>query len=141
MTDAGELYRALLVSGRLPSLRRLTYRCVNRCLLLDAVELLELGTVLLHQKRYKLSDGYNGQASSPAGRAANTYDGDNHWKSRSYFIDNTLMLDVSPEGVGQQLQCDHVPPMLLNPAQFQRDWTAGHAGVVVRADGSRYAVD
>lgn len=131
-TDADELYRALVSSGRLSSLRRLTYRCTTaRCLLLEAVET-PLG-VLVHQNRYKLSPGENLARSSEDGRRANTYDGGRHWRERSYWLASSALAypdDMPPPGLS--LTCDHVLEHMLTAPAFRDDWQAEHAEVKVR---------
>lgn len=141
-TTPDELYTALISSGRIADLRRLTYRCASRrCLLLDVIET-PMGT-LLHQKRFKNSHEVNLRRSNEAGRAANTEDGNNHWKPRTYFLDVSAL--SWPEGA-QSIQCDHVGvlsdggDLVLRGADFAADWRAGHVEVSVRPDGSRYAV-
>lgn len=146
LPNADVVYIALIGdTRRLAGLRRLTYRCPERCLLLDAVEVGE--TVVLHQKRYKYSDGINLDRSSEAGRQRNTYDGREHWMARSYWIGSSALEfpdDVS--GVGVAVQCDHVGVMpnggvvVLSAEAFQSDWSAGHAEVRVRRDGTRFSV-
>ncbi|REF30632.1 hypothetical protein [Calidifontibacter indicus] len=141
MTDAAELYRALLGSDRLPTLRRMTYRCAtkDRCLLLDAVET-PLGTVL-HQTRYKYSPAENEKRSSASGRAKNTFDGVNHWRERTYYIGESALAypdDLPSPQLG--VSCDHVLEYLLAATEFRDDWSAGRVEIRVRADGSRYAV-
>jgi hypothetical protein len=125
--------------------RRLQYRCTSRCLLLDAIEAGE--SVLLHQKRYKNSDEINLRRSNEAGRARNTFDGDNHWKPRSYWIGQSAL--AHPEDLPEpriSLQCDHVgvlpdgSELTLRASAFHEDWRAGHAEVRVRSDGSRFSV-
>lgn len=141
MTDAAELYRVLLSSGRLSRLRRLTYRCAaGRCTLLDAVET-PLG-IVLHQVRYKYSEGENLSRSSESGRAKNTYDGANHWRERSYFIEQSALSAtfIGDTGARLDVTCDHVLAHPIRAREFHADWTAGHAEVRVRANGSRYAV-
>lgn len=140
MSDAAGLYRALLSSGRLAKQRRLTYRCAaDRCTLLDVVET-PLG-IVLHQIRFKQSHGVNQVRSSEGGRRKNTYDGDNHWRPRTYWLSESA-LNWPDDAGGQDLICDHVgvPDVILRGSEFHADWTAGHAEVRVRADGSRYAV-
>jgi hypothetical protein len=148
LPDAEALYIALIGDPkRLKTLRRLQYRCSrdDRCLLLDAVAIGD--TVLLHQKRFKNSPEVNVRRSSESGRAANTFDGRNHWKPRTYYIASSALNypDENPPP-RQSIQCDHVgvtgagDDVCLTAADFQGDWTAGHAEVVVRADGTRYAV-
>lgn len=144
-TDAEELYRALLSSGRLPTLRRLTYRCATRrCLLLDAVET-PLG-VLVHQDRYKYSEGQNLARSSEDGRRVNTYDGVNHWREHSYWLTSSALAHPSQPGViggetmGLGFSCDHVLDVMLTADDFEGDWRAGRVEVRVRPDGSTYAV-
>lgn len=140
-TDAAELYRALLVSRRLSQLRRLTYRCSSpaRCLLLDAVET-PLG-VLMHQRRFKFSPGENAALSNEAGRANNTYDGDNHWRERTYYLkESALAHPEDGDGPHLGVSCDHVLDYHLKATEFDTDWRAGHAEVRVQPNGTRYAV-
>lgn len=144
-TDPAELYRALLVSDRLPTLRRLTYRCATpaRCLLLDAVET-PLG-VVLHQRRFKQSHQVNQARSNASGRAKNTTDGDNHWRPRTYWLTSSaLSILTDPEVIGGEtgrlsIQCDHVgvPDVLLSGDEFAADWATRHTVVLIRPDGSR----
>lgn len=141
MTEPAELYRALLSSGRLSGLRRLTYRCAtHRCTLLDAVDT-PMG-ILLHQIRFKQSNEINQERSSESGRRANTTDGDRHWRERTYWLPESALNWPQDLG-GQALTCDHVgvPYVLLRAGDFHEDWDAGHAEVRVRVDGSRYAVN
>lgn len=109
MPDPGVLYEALAAdNGRMKDRRRLSYWCaVDRCLLLDAVDV--LGTTLLHQKRFKQSDWVKDARSNAAGRAANTLDGGNHWQPRSYYLEQSALLH--PEDVPLpvlEVQCDHI---------------------------------
>lgn len=144
--DAESLYVSLIGDPtRLRGLRRLQYRCSQRCLLLDAIEL--PGTVLLHQKRYKYSADLNEARSSDAGRAKNTFDGANHWRPRTYFIESSALAypdDRPTPRLG--IQCDHVgatatgAEVTLLAPDFQSDWRAGHTDVTVRNDGTRFAV-
>lgn len=140
LPDATTLYDALRADNtRLGALRRLTYRCPHRCLLLDAVAVAE--TVLVHQKRYKYSEDENLARSNDAGRAANTYDGANHWRERTYWIGQSALAhpeDTPAPRLG--ITCDHVLDHQLLATDFHADWSAGHADVVIRPDGSRYAV-
>jgi hypothetical protein len=141
MTDAADLYRALLVSGRLSGLRRLTYRCDRqrqRCLLVDALDT-PLGLVL-HHVRYKYSGTENEKRSNASGRGKNTYDGENHWRERTYFAEESALADPDDDMLRLALTCDHVLDQLLSAPEFYADWNAGHTEVRVRADGSRYAV-
>lgn len=144
------LYSALVGHpARLKGLRRLTYRCENRCLLLDAIaiDLEDPPTILLHQNGYKLSHGVNTNRSSEGGRARNTSDGDRHWKPRTYYLADSALSWQGSIKSGQSLDCDHVGvatdravSVLLTADDFYADWTAGHAEMTVRRDGSRYAV-
>lgn len=130
-TDAAELYRALLSSGRLSTLRRLTYRCrAGGCLLLDAVDT-PLG-IVMHQTRYKYSPEENARRSNAEGRAKNTEDGDRHWRPRTYFLAVSALrfADDPVSGYGSEVTCDHVLGHLLTAPRFQRDWDAG-GGVIL----------
>jgi len=132
VTDADELYRALESSGRLSKLRRLTYRCrAGRCLLLDAVAT-PLGTIC-HQTRYKYSPAENERRSSESGRAANTYDGANHWKARTYWMGESALSATFWEDAGANLEvtCDHVLSHLLTARGFAADWDAGRTEVLI----------
>lgn len=145
-TAPDDLYTALVSSGRLAELRRLTYRCtVARCLLLDVVET-PLG-VVLHQKRFKNSSEVNQRRSNAAGRAKNTLDGDRRWKPRTYFLQQSALSWPDDAAGGQSLQCDHVGvladggDLILRSVDFAADWQARHTEVRVRPDGTRYALD
>lgn len=145
-TTPEDLYTALISDGRATQLRRLTYRCAtpHRCLLLDVIET-PLGTVL-HQKRYKSSPEVNLRRSSAAGRAANTIDGDRRWKPRTFYLEQSGLAWSQEPRAGQSLRCDHVGVLpdggdvVLVAAEFTADWSCGHTEVLVRRDGSRYAV-
>lgn len=146
--DAKVVYEALRADAkRLKNQRRLTYWCASeRCLLLDAVDTPQLGTILLHQKRFKNSPQLNERRSSAAGRAASTFDGETHWRPQWYYLyESALRLADEPTS-GQSLQCDHVgvlpngDDLLLRAADFSEHWGAGHVEVRVRADGSMFVV-
>lgn len=111
---ADKTYAALEATGRLAKQRALTYRCPSRCLLLEVIPT-RLG-LLLHVPRYKLSPRLNAEASSAAGRAKNTEDGDRHWKARSFFEDTALGLSVS---------CDHVRSVVVGLEDIHADLDAG----------------
>lgn len=145
--DPETLYSALINSRRLSDLRRMTYWCPSRCLLLDAIQVPDPGRVLLHQKRHKFSDRINEARSSEAGRRRNTFDGEDHWKPRTYYIGSSALDYPDDVPVMQQsLQCDHVGVLpdggevTITAAAFQADWRAGHAEVRIRKDGTRYPV-
>jgi len=112
---AESLYPKLVKVAKRMRLHRLTYRCRNRCLLLDAIETPE--GIVLHQKRYKLSDELNASTSTADGRRVNTYDGDDHWKSHTYW--------AVPDELGNvRVQCDHII-VDVRAAEFQADWGSG----------------
>jgi len=97
--------------------------------------------MVLHQVRFKQSESINLERSNEAGRAKNTFDGNNHWMPRSYWIEQSALHHPEDVGSGLSLQCDHVgvPDVILSAAEFSADWAAQHAEVRVRRDGSRYA--
>ena len=143
--DPEILYRALIGDpARLRHVRRLQFRCPERCLLLDAIAVAD--TILMHQKRFKQSDEVNQRRSNSAGRAKNTYDGASHWKPRTYFIGQSAL--AYPEDNNSQLaiQCDHVGVLsdgdmvTVTAPEFHNHWNDGHAEVIARPDGSRYTV-
>lgn len=130
--DPEALYVALISDpARLGTLRRLTYRCPDRCLPLDAIGI--MGTVLLHQKRFKQSDEVNRRRSSAAGRAKNTYDGENHWHVRHFWLERSALAHPEDPGSRLGIQCDHVgvlpdgSEVTLFAREFQEGWAAGHA--------------
>jgi len=144
--DPESIYVALIGDpARMRNLRRIRYWCSDRCLLLDAVAVVD--TILIHQKRYKHSDVVNQRRSSPAGRAKNTTDGDNHWKPSTYFIE-TSALNYPNDRPTPRLgvQCDHVgvtadgSVLTLSAPDFHADWQEGHSEIIMRRDGTRYAV-
>ena len=114
---AESLYPKLVKVAKRMRLHRLTYWCRNnnRCLLLDAIETLD--GIVVHQKRYKLSDELNASTSSADGRRVNTYDGEGHWKPHTYL--------ASPDEMGNLcVRCDHLI-MDVTSAEFQADWGSG----------------
>ena len=58
-----------------------------------------------YQPAYKLSPGRNAEQSNESGRAANTADGNNHWRAVAGVLDD--MRGWGPTA-GLSLQCDHV---------------------------------
>ena len=141
--DADALYVALIGdTARLRDLHRLQYRCHSgdRCLLLDVVVLPD--DVLLHQKRYKYSDSENAARSSESGRRRNTYDGENHWRARTYFIGTSALAHPEDDGLQQLgLTCDHILEYSLLPSEFHADLRARHSEVRLRPHGTRFVVD
>lgn len=139
-----DFYQALVRSPQVRSLRRLQYRCERRCQLLDAIETPQ--GIILHQIRFKQSHEVNQQRSNAAGRRANTVDGANHWKPRTYFIEVSALGIRQDPGPRLAIQCEHVGvtgdggEVALLATEFWDDWEAGHAEVRVRRDSSRYAV-
>ena len=118
---AESLYPKLVLVAKRMRLHRLTYRCRNRCLLLDAIE--TPAGIVLRQKRYKFSDGLNASRSSADGRRVNTYDGDDHWKAHTYFLSSSALAFPDDPSV-LDVQCDHTIAA-VRPAEFQADWDSG----------------
>lgn len=137
---AEQIYSAGIKTGMVRRWPRLEYRCANRegCLLLVAYDTPQ--GILLHQNGYKLSPEINAAESNEAGRRANTRDGVNHWRDRSYFIGSSALADPSLEGhsvyipamdgkpattsywvAGVQLSCDHWHGS-LGARRFWSDW-------------------
>lgn len=148
---AEQIYSAGIKTGMVRRWPRLEYRCANRegCLLLVAYDTPQ--GILLHQNGYKLSPEINAAESNEAGRRANTRDGVNHWRDRSYFIGSSALADPSLEGhpvhipamdgkpattsswvAGVQLSCDHWRGV-LGARRFWSDWKArtGRSTVVI----------
>lgn len=96
-------YQAFIDSpNRQRSQHAVAYRCrVRGCLLADVVS--TAAGVVIHQPAYKLSAARNAATSSADGRRANTFDGKNHWKPRTFFADMAGDLRV---------ECDHVSVLL-----------------------------
>lgn len=116
---ANAVYRTLRSNGLHKRLNRVEYRCPtkDRCLLLVAYEIPGQG-VLLHQNRFKFTLPVNLSASNDAGRESNTYDGNNHWRERTYWL-SQCALDI-PSG-SLDVQCDHLRSR-LSGADFLQDW-------------------
>lgn len=139
----GVLYAALLGdAGRLRDIYRLQYRCAydRRCLMLDAIQVPEPERFLLHQLRYKYSPDENAARSSEDGRKANTVDGDNHWRDRTFYLSSSALIATDDEGFVLGLTCDHVLEYHLKPSEFVDDVARRHTEVRLRADGTRYVV-
>lgn len=80
--------------------RALVYRCKARgCSLLELYR--SPDGLIVYRPRYKLSPAQNAEFSNASGRAANTEDGDRHWKASGGF------LRESWEGWMIEGICDH----------------------------------
>lgn len=135
------LYVAILGDpARLRLVRRMQYRCATsrHCLLLDAIE--TPAGVVIHRPRYKYSPSQNEARSSEEGRRANTYDGENHWREHTYFLEQSALAHPWADAMRLGLTCDHVLDAPLRAPDFAADWQGGHAEMRLRRDGSRYAV-
>lgn len=62
--------------------------------------------ILFYQPRYTSSPGMNAESSTEAGRAKNTFDGDNHWKPTAGVLDH---LRDWGKDAGLTVQCAHIP--------------------------------
>ncbi|QOR69140.1 hypothetical protein IM660_10380 [Ruania alkalisoli] len=98
------------------------------------------GDAVLHQLRYKYSPEENEQRSSEAGRLANTYDGENHWRERTYLRSSSALSYPDDPRMQLGVSCDHVLDYLLTAEEFQADLNAQHTEVRIRSDRTRYAV-
>jgi len=120
--EAERLYPLLVRQAARLKLRRLTFRCAGRrCLLLDAIE--TPAGIIVHQKRHKVSPPRNEAASNEAGRRANTFDGVNHWRPRTYHLGASALAHDDP-GASLTIQCDHTV-YRLTYAAFWAAWTGG----------------
>lgn len=129
---ASTLYEALVSSGKLHAAptRTLTYRCDDeRCTLLDVITTTS-SEIIIGFPRYKTSPGHTEATSNDSGRKKNTEDGYRRWKRHAAFGDQVSRPMVS---------CDHIRGVTLEDDDVQADRTQGHAEVIVRANGSRYA--
>lgn len=152
LPDPAQLYAALKAAGgrRHKITRRMTYRCSSHgCLLLDVLDVPDLGEILFHQKRFKVSPQQNESTSAPEARAVETHDGDRHWVERTYWLTESALKWTGPSisaetgkpvVSGVQLQCDHVNAWTLTAGDFWADWNAGHAELKVKPHGHRYGV-
>ena len=126
---ASNIYTALRNTGQLHEHRLVAYRCEERCGLLDVVE--SPNGLIIGFPRHKTSPSVTTASSSAEGRARNTEDGDRKWRTQAGFIESVSR---------PVLSCDHVDRAVLEDADLRSDLDAGHTEVVVRRDGSRYAV-
>lgn len=121
--QAVELYAALRSNERTRK-RALTivYRCpVDRCTLAEFYA--SPAGLLAHQPPYKLSPALNLEESSDSGRAANTRDGDRHWKEQTGFMDSAEWNRV--------LNCDHIHAYILEGTRVQEDVKSGRREVII----------
>jgi len=123
---AAATYQALKQRRRLKSHRIITYRCPDRCLLLDVLNLPQ--GVVFHQPAYKLPPAVNAAASSTRGREKHTRDGDRRWQSWTYFAEDCTNVSTN---------CVHVHQVVLDKAEVKADLDAGHAEMVVDGAGER----
>lgn len=118
-TLAQSIYDALVSTGKLSSHRVLTYRCRQRCRLLEVLRTPR--GIILAVAGYKLSPTAN-TSTAPSARAKRTVDGDRRWMARAIFIEDAY-------NVG--LNCDHVRSHVLDLATIEADLAAGRSEVVV----------
>ena len=117
---ARAFYEMLHRRGELKSHRVLTYRCPQRCLLLDVLQTSQ--GLLVHSARYKLSATVNESSSSPSGRLNNTEDGGRHWKAHTFPIDLAVNLTAN---------CDHVRGLVIEVDTVRADVAAARREVIV----------
>lgn len=142
--DEATLYQALRSSpSQLKRLRRLTYRCEQRCLILDSIRV-NPGTVLMHYEAWKYSPEANIRLSNEFGRARSTRDGNRRWRGQDFYAGEERTEPSDHPGI--QLSCDHVgvlsdgSQLFLSLDDFYADWHSGHTEMRVRRDGTRYAL-
>ncbi len=124
---AASTYRALKDARKLRSHRIITYRCPDRCLLLDVLN--TPAGVIFHQPGYKLPPAVNEATSSESGRGKHAGNG-NRWSPRRYFAEDCLSVLTD---------CAHVHQVVLDKAAIQADLDAGHSEMTVLSDGERRA--
>jgi hypothetical protein len=125
--SAAATYRALKDTRKLSSHRIITYRCPDRCLLLDVLNL--PAGVIFRQPGYKLPPAVNDATSSESGRAKHAGNG-NSWNPRTYFAEDCIYVSTD---------CAHVHQVVLDKTEIQADLDAGHCEMTVLADGERRA--
>ena len=127
--QATQLYIALTTTGRLHEFLRLTYRCPNRCALLHLVDTPD--GLLVGFPRFKTSPTETERTSNESGRAKNTEDGHRRWRQHAAYIETVSRPPLS---------CDDLHNVPLEDDALTADLDAGHTEVIVRPDGTRYAV-
>jgi len=127
---ASGVYTALLAGGHLRSVKPLQYRCEHRCGLLDVFWTAD-GELIVGFPRYKTSPATTEQTSTESGRQKNTEDGWRRWKRHAAFAESVS---------NPPLSCDHLHNVPMSDDAIRADLDARHAEVIVRRDGSRYAV-
>ena len=97
-----ELHRHLSERGLLSRVTLHKYMCKRGCQL--ATVFAAGGFVLCAVRDYKLSPGLNAQESVPEARATKTLDGDRHWPSHVYDVNQLARFG---EVAGMHLNCRH----------------------------------
>ena len=127
---ASSIYDALLTQGEASAHRVTVYRCeMRRCTLLDLIDTPE--GMIVGFPRYKTSVQQTEQTSSESGRRANTEDGYRRWKRHAAFVEHVS---------NPPLSCDDLHNVPLSDEAIRADLEARHSEVLVRKDGTRYAV-
>lgn len=124
---AEKVYAALVKTKRTADHRVITYRCAQRrCLLVDVLQIPD--EVIVYFPRYRRSPQKNPDSSSASARAQKTLDGDRRWIGHVAVLRHTINLTMN---------CDHVLGKVIDLSSVQADVDAGHAEVLIDAEGKR----
>lgn len=95
------------------------YRCPNKrgCLLLHAWRGDDSSTYF-YIPSYKMSPARNARESVESARLKNTLDGDRVWRPKAGRLDG---LEEWGDEIGLGLECDHLLPVTVTPAEILRD--------------------
>lgn len=119
MTSPDALYSALVAGANRLRLRRLTYRCSRRCLLLDAIAAPQ--GVIVHLNECKVS-----AERVASGRAVRR-----RWGSRTFDVDiSTLRFRGNDAAHWLLVQCDHTEAR-LGADEFWGDWESTRSTVTL----------
>ena len=101
-----KLHQTLSERGWLHRVRLHTYICARRGCKIATVYR-AAGLTLCEVRDYKLSPGMNQARSVAEARAKNTLDGDRHWPSRVYDVEELDRFSAGTQLVGVTMNCPH----------------------------------
>jgi hypothetical protein len=105
-TGITDLYIGIRDLGKLSNVTVHRYQCRRGCQIARVFRV--SGLILCEVRDYKYSPGLNQRLSVASAREGNTLDGDRHWPSHVYDVEEVERFAVEPRSAGISMNCRHV---------------------------------